>query len=140
PGRPDMHRASRAEQVAIEEACAPDKRMSGPAQYYQCLRRELARFGYTDDARPAGAAAAPGPQAARPAVQQAPAPGAPAPGAQPSARSASQAQATARSAAPAILAGANEFERASIERACAARRNSRDPSDYDSCLRRQMVD
>ena len=47
--------------------------------------------------------------------------------------------ASARASTPPALAGTSAFERASIERACAQAKASPDPSNYDSCLRYQMV-
>jgi hypothetical protein len=45
-GRPDLSRASAPEQAAMENACGYYKRNSGPADYYSCLREELAGLGY----------------------------------------------------------------------------------------------
>lgn len=121
PGRPDLQGASRADLIAIENACARDKRESGPARYYDCLRREGAEHGYGEPPRASAQAPA---QSSRAAAQSP----APAPAAAP-----------ARPSAQSILAGTSAFERASIEKACAQQKNGSDPSNYDSCLRWQMV-
>lgn len=44
-GKPDLSPASASERAAIENACGHYKRHSGPAEYYSCLRKELASLG-----------------------------------------------------------------------------------------------
>src|SRR5258708_1900098 len=41
-GLPDLGRLSAEEQAMIARACDLDRRVSGPARYYDCLRRQLA--------------------------------------------------------------------------------------------------
>lgn len=129
-GRPDLSGLDRAEQVAIEDACAVAKRHSGPARYYACLNDQMASRGHEAKAVAARAEPAPAPirvamRTETPAVAPAAAP--------------VQRRTLSSPTGDSILAGASPYERASIQRMCADQKSSRDPSNYDGCLRWQLV-
>ena len=134
-GKPDLSGASASEQAAIENACGYYKRNSGPAEYYSCLRKELASLS-NSSGRPDLSGASASEQAA---IENA---------CGYYKRNSGPAEYysclrkemgnLSNSAGRPDLSRASASEQAAIENACGYYKRNSGPAEYYSCLRKEL--
>lgn len=134
-GKPDLTNASPSEQASIENACNYDRQYRSSADYYNCLRRELAKLsahsGKPDLSRVSQSEQAAIENACNYDRQYR------GPGDYYSCLRRELAK-LGNTAGKPSLAQATSWEQAAIENACNYDRQYRGPGDYYNCLRREL--